>query len=387
MCGIVAGFNKSKDINEEVLLQFEDQSSRGTNGFGMIFLDEKGKFSLARSTGQIKAIMNAYMTPSKMLIFHHRTPSSSKNKISQTHPILVSSGDLKHEYYFMHNGVIRNDDDRKKYHNEELGYEYSTDVEVDGWYDKKEMMSNDSEVLGYDIARFIEGQTKEIKTAGSAAFVMTQVDKKSQKVTKIFYGRNTGNPLKLAKSRDYIFLSSEGKGADIKEDMLYSFKPNDYKITKKKMVIPVTVPETKEEKAKKDEEEKVSANEATSYNHGGYHRDTYSSYENEDWMTFEEEEEVDKYFNAAQLELDNLRDLLKEAQSGEELFIFNTEDYVKEITRNLVLGVQYARDLKASEYVQDAMEADDEAEDAKAILEGETTEVEGFKVPSKTQSK
>lgn len=358
MCGIVAGFSKKQNINEEVLIQFEDQSSRGTNGFGSIFLDEKGKFSIYRATGQIKAILDVKLKPTKALIFHHRMPSSSKNKISQTHPIKISSGDLKHDYYFVHNGVIRNEDERKKVHNDELGYNYSTEVEHDSWYDKKEIMFNDSEVIGYDIARFIEDQTKIIEAAGSVAFIMTQVDKKSQVVKQIFYGRNSGNPLKLAKTRDYIFLSSEGKGDDIKEDTLYSFKLNDYKITKKKMVIPtISYTDAVEEDKKDKEEEKskgiiVEKESFTDYDDRGWKNLRSAHNYDDEWMNFEEEQEVDKYFNAATMELDNLREIIAEAK-GDELYLIDTEDIVKNIAIQVSRGVEYARNLKISEYIAD----------------------------------
>lgn len=398
MCGIVAGFDKKKDVNEDVLLQFEDQSSRGTNGFGSIFMDETGKFSISRATGQIKAILDIKLQPTKMLIFHHRQPSSSKNKISQTHPILISSGDLKYDYYIVHNGVIHNDDERKKHHNENLGYTYSTEVETDGWYGKKDIMFNDSEVLGYDIARFIEGQTNEIKTAGSAAFIMVQVTKKHQKIRQVFYGRNSGNPLKLAKSRDFIFLSSEGKGEAIKENMLYSFAPNDFKIKKKKMAIPTSRPvangktEDKDDKKEdKDDDDKPNGRIKHTTFDGYAHSSRDYNYDDE-WMAWEEEEELDRYFNAAQLEMDNLKDTIKEAINGEELYLIDTEDIVKNIAVNLSRAVEYARNLKVSTYFNDP--EDDGAardvgedypgqeEDAKQLLAGEAVEL-----PDKTSAK
>lgn len=385
MCGIVAAFDKKKDVNEDVLLQFEDQSSRGTNGFGSMFIDDKGKFNIMRATGQIKAILDIKLAPTKMLIFHHRQPSSSKNKISQTHPIKISAGDLKHDYYIVHNGVIHNHEERKKVHNDELGYVYSTEVEGEGWGGKKESMYNDSETLGYDIARFIEGQDNKIETVGSAAFIMAQIDKKSEKVLKVFYGRNNGNPLKLAKSRDFLFLSSEGKGEEIKPDMLYSFSPDDFKITKKKMAISTYRTVVSNDGKDKGDETKpkgtVKQIGFNSYNYddddyyGGYGRTYGRGVADDEWMSFEEEEELDKYFNAAQLELDNLREAIKEATHGEELYLLDTEDIVKNIAVNVARGVEYARNLKISEYMASP-------EDDGAIREGETVEL-----PEKTASK
>lgn len=400
MCGIVAAFNKNKDVNEDVLLQFEDQSSRGTNGFGSIFLDEEGKFNIMRATGQIKAILDIKLQPTKMLIFHHRQPSSSKNKISQTHPILISSGDLKYEYYIVHNGVIYNDDERKKYHEKELGYKYSTDVEISGWYGEKETMYNDSEILGYDIARFIEGQTDKIETAGSAAFIMVQVTKKDQRIRKVFYGRNESNPLKLAKSRDYLFLSSEGKGEDIKPDMLYSFSPDNFKITKRKMAIPssrIQSNEPADKDHKKDESKDEVILKRTSFDK--YNRDvpydrTISSYQdpNEEWMSFEEEEELEKYFTSAHRELDELLEDIKDSK-GEQIYLIDSEEAIRNIAINISQGLEYARQLKIANYMANSeddgtvreIEEDypGQEKDSKKILEeGETVEL-----PEKTSAK
>lgn len=379
MCGIIAGFNKKHDINEEVLLQFEDQSSRGTNGFGSIFLDENGKFSILRATGQIKGILDIKLNPSKAVIFHHRMPSASKNKISQTHPIKVSSGDLKNDYYFVHNGVIRNEEERKKHHEKELGYKYSTAVEETGWYNKPEIMFNDSEVIAYDIARFIEGQTNKIKTYGSVAFIMLQVNKKTQKTKKVFYGRNSGNPLKLAKSRDYIFLSSEGKGENIKEDMLYSFKLNDYKITKRKMILPTEDTEEKEspKKEKKKDDMEIESNISTPNisrrlepwrGSHGYNDDNWTAWEDRDkiddnWMAWEDEDKIDEYFDAAQLELDNLKESLKDGMHLDSLYTIDTEYIVKEIASNVSRAVELAREIKTNELMR---------EDEKSPVEEET---------------
>jgi predicted glutamine amidotransferase len=242
MCGIICAFNRDKPVNEAVMLQFEDQSSRGMNGFGAMLIDKTGKFTVKRATGQVKAIIDLQLNPSEMIVFHHRQPSSSRNKISQTHPILIAHKTLEYDYLFIHNGCISEYGKRKKEHKKEYGYKYSTESEEYDWNDKKQLMFNDSECLGFDIALFIEHGTK-IKTVGSAAFVMVQINKKTQKVTRVYYGRNSSNPLHFAtnkgKKRKEIFLSSEGPGKEIKANKLYWFNPlaTDMKINSKEMKI------------------------------------------------------------------------------------------------------------------------------------------------------
>jgi len=356
MCGIVAAFDKKANVNNDVLLQFEDQSSRGTNGFGSIFFDETGKYDIERSTGQIKAIIDVKLREAKQMIFHHRQPSSSKNKISQTHPILIESGTLKHKYLVVHNGVIYNSDDRKKYHEEELGYNYSTLKEEKGWGDEKEWMYNDSETIGYEVALFIEGQIKKIEAAGSAAVIVAQINKKTDKIVKIFFARNSKNPLHLSSGQNRITLSSEGKGDDIKPDMLYSFTPTDFKISKKKMAMPETVAMTKEEKKEAEAEEAKSKGKDTTPHHLPVAKNHYDGY---DWQDYPNEKstavsntmimdetdaaEVEELLDAARLEIDGIADAINDSYSGEELYLIDTIDSVKHIASCLAQAVDRAQ--------------------------------------------
>lgn len=409
MCGIVAAFNRKKNVNEDVLLQFEDQSTRGTNGFGSMLIDETGKFKILRATGQIKAILDVKLNPTKQLIFHHRQPSSSKNKISQTHPIKISSGDLKYDYYIVHNGVIQNDDARKAAHEKDLGYHYSTEAKVDGWYGKSEIMFNDSECLGYDIARFIEGQTDAIKTIGSAAFIIAQVTKKGQKIRKVFFGRNAGNPLKLEQTEDSIFLSSEGPGEVIEVDRLYSFTPAKQEIYEQEISIKTSsykssasTDSAAEEKAtnktevlsaKDDDDDFDRFDSYNGFNHYAEKQAKgYAGTDDDEWMSWEEEETLEKYFTDARNELNELEETIKLATKGEELYLLEAEDVVRSIAVNVSRAVEYARNLRISSYMTD-LEDDalargggedypGQEQDAEKILEGEIVDL-----PSKTSSK
>lgn len=411
MCGIVAAFNKNAEVNEEVLLQFEDQSSRGTNGFGSIFINEDGTFSIQRATGQVKAIIDVKLKPTNSLIFHHRQPSSSKNKISQTHPIKISTGSLKHDYYIVHNGIIRNDKERKKIHNDEHGYAYSTEAEETGWYDKKEIMYNDSETLGYDLARFIEGQDNKVMSIGSAAFIITQVDKKTQKITKIFYGRNSGCPLKLAKTRDYLMLSSEGKGEMVKEDMLYSFKLDDFKIDKKKMPFQTwetttTVSKKDDKKDTKvtgfgyndDDDDDMPASGSTRKYWNGY--DGYRSYDgmnrvdyeypgayDDEWMEWEDEKEFDSHFDDIDAELEAVKESIKSAKTGEELYLVDTEGIIRAIAVSLSKAIEHARSARIKGYLDSDAEATAIEKQFSDDVKGETIEAEVVELPQKLSSK
>ena len=128
MCGLIGMFNfiitdkktkkktKTEPVNDEVIEQLEDQISRGNEGFGILMIDKKNEIELKRATEIAKALLDLYRKESTMIIMHHRNPTSSDNKISQTHPILVSDGSLKYNYYVIHNGIISNADNLKEEH-------------------------------------------------------------------------------------------------------------------------------------------------------------------------------------------------------------------------------------------------------------------------------
>ena len=234
MCGIIAGFNygsKKETINKWIELQLEDQIHRGKEGFGTVFIQKDRKVNTERSTEMIKALLDLRFNPTNMAILHHRTPTSSRNRIVQTHPIFVSNDLLEDDYLVVHNGVLHNEDELKAEH-EELGFKYTT--EKDLTETTKEF--NDSEALAIEASRFIEGQTKKIGSIGSVAFIAIQIEKKTGKAKRIFFARNS-NPLHMSKTKGKLRLSSEGEGEDIKENTLYSCNLIDFKLKKKKCII------------------------------------------------------------------------------------------------------------------------------------------------------
>lgn len=230
MCGILAALNfdnnKDKAVNADILNMFQDQRKRGTEGFGIVMIQANGDYQIRRATGEIKATIDLYMEEAPMMIMHHRQPTSTDNLINQTHPIVVDNKLLKYKYLVIHNGMISNDDEIIKEH-EALGFIYTTKY-TDAGLEK----FNDSESLAIEVARYIEKQTTEIGTLGSAAFIAIQIVKETNKVDKIYYGRNATNKLKLGASRGKIRISSEGQGEEIKDMALYNFNLGDFKIHK-----------------------------------------------------------------------------------------------------------------------------------------------------------
>jgi glucosamine 6-phosphate synthetase-like amidotransferase/phosphosugar isomerase protein len=234
MCGIIAAINfdqnKTKAVNTEIINMFQDQRKRGTEGFGIIMIQNNGDYKIKRATSEVKTTIDLYMEESPIMIMHHRQPTSTDNLMNQTHPIIVDNKLLKHKYLIIHNGIIRNDNEIIKMH-EELGFKYSTKYE-DAGIEK----FNDSESLAIEVARYIEKQTKHIGILGSAAFIAVQIKKETNKVDKIYYGRNPNNPLKLGATRGKIRISSEGQGESVKENILYNFNLQDFKINKEELL-------------------------------------------------------------------------------------------------------------------------------------------------------
>lgn len=248
MCGIIFGANikqdkeETKPVNDWVLTQFEDQFKRGTEGFGLIFIQENGEYKIERACEPYKMLMDLRDKKNKapIILMHHRTPTSSENKMQETHPILVDNGSLKFKYLGVHNGVISNDNEMKEAH-EKLGFVYTTTRNT--LSGKEEF--NDTECLIIELARYIEKQIDKIAIEGGGSFVILQIDKKTDKVKQVFYGRTSMNfPLRMAKDRKKVRISSEGEGNDIATETLYSFAINDFKIEKRKLSQKAEVRET-----------------------------------------------------------------------------------------------------------------------------------------------
>lgn len=216
MCGLIGAFNKKDNVISDIIEQYQDQKTRGSNGFGIIAINQNS-FEILRATDDTKTLIDLrLMQKTKAILFHHRMPTSTPNKMGQTHPIKVSHDELKHDWYIMHNGVISNDDELKKIHEEELGYVYTTKM-----YAKWELQDggrsvfNDSETFAIELARHLEGISGEIGTHGAAAFLALSVDKKTQKPLNIMWGTNGKNPLDSKNTHDTLLIASDIVGGNI----------------------------------------------------------------------------------------------------------------------------------------------------------------------------
>lgn len=225
MCGIV--YSKSftgKGVVPTIVQRYMAQKHRGSSGFGF-YIPEKNRLTHNTKEGRILSLLKREENESEVL-WHHRFPTSTANVRTGCHP--YSTKDVfENNYVVVHNGVLRNEAELKKKH-EELGINYVS-VQENGRF-------NDSEALAYDIARFLEGEKDKIEAKGSIAFIAIKRDKAGKPMT-LFFGRNSGNPLKMKKTKYSLTLSSEGEGEMIDTNTLYSMSYDTLQITKRTCII------------------------------------------------------------------------------------------------------------------------------------------------------
>lgn len=244
MCGIVGAFHWKKsagDANDWVKEQFSDQISRGTEGFGMLLFRKSSPVRVIRNTHIAGAFVDLKLDRAPGVLFHHRHPTSTPNMMWQTHPLFVSHAELKSDWYFVHNGIIK---DPKIIHDEhiKLGYEYTTEYTED-FGSTKSIRFNDSEALAIEVVRFLEGKTSEIRATGSAAWAAIEVDPATNVAIAIHWGRNSGNPLnvELDDKEGSLHISSEGFGDPSPVGKAFRMDIATKEITDKDMIIPVYV--------------------------------------------------------------------------------------------------------------------------------------------------
>lgn len=205
--------------------RYKAQRGRGSDGFGF-YIPQHDRLTHNAREGRILSLLRR--DKSEEVLFHHRFPTSTANVRNACHPF--STKDVfDNNYIVVHNGVLYNEDELKKEH-DKLGIKYVSEQESGRF--------NDSEALTYDIARYLEGHKKGISAEGSIAFIALKRDK-SGKASKLFFGRNSGNPLVMKKTKHSITLSSEGKGKSIDANYLYCFDYDTLEVTKRYLYIPL----------------------------------------------------------------------------------------------------------------------------------------------------
>lgn len=233
MCGIVYAHDMDGNpVNNAIMQQFDEQRSRGTEGFGLFDGQEKNLVKAAKENKILKWLCRY---ESNLVLFHHRRPTSTINVKRAAHPFSTRAFFGDDQYILVHNGHISNARDMKEKH-EELGIKYQSQLN-DGTF-------NDSEALAWDMALVLEGQKEHLESRGAIAFVCMKLHK--GELDRLYFGRNS-NPLNMKRYKNYIALSSEGEGDPIVRDTLYNYNYKLNRLTTKVFNIPqyVTYPVTK----------------------------------------------------------------------------------------------------------------------------------------------
>jgi len=217
LCGILyLKSNNGQPVGKYAEIVYQYQKNRGQNGWGMVEV-KKDKITVSRFTKENDAVKALKESNAPEILFHNRFPTSTNNTVKTNHPIVSINPAYKHNYYFIHNGIIGNDLQLKIDH-EKLGIKYNT---------VEDYRFNDSESLMHELILIIEGIKKpeEFAAKGSLAFIMLQTDK-TDHAEALYYGR-WGNPLKFTNIKGMMVLRSEcPKTEDIEENKLFRY---DYK--------------------------------------------------------------------------------------------------------------------------------------------------------------
>jgi len=227
MCGIISIKRLDGHAPHKMLhKRYQMQKSRGTEGFGFVMLKGSKIVAYERAETEADIMDRLDQLQGDEVIFHHRFPTSTENLMEAAHPIKVSHESLKHDYYLIHNGIIRNPEAWKDIHEKE-GFTYNTRIAVEKrtWHRSIFISDefNDSEALAIELAKDLDKQGNGINVSGSIAFVMLQADKEGN-ATRLFWGRNDGYPLKINELKKvFRTIASEGNGILVPENKLYEF--------------------------------------------------------------------------------------------------------------------------------------------------------------------
>lgn len=228
MCGIIYVKRKDgKPAYKSVLKRYRNQKSRGSDGFGYVAIKDGKVVAWNRAAYEKEIVEMIEKETAEEILFHHRFPTSTPNIAEAAHPILIDNqGNLSHQYFVAHNGVISNDDDLKKKHNE-MGFTYQTEVKkflqtiLNKVY-PMESVWNDSESLAIETALCLDGKKDRIETKGAAAVIGIKTN--GIDVVERFFYRNERNPLKYHEDNNLISITSEGHGEAVKSTYIYRLK-------------------------------------------------------------------------------------------------------------------------------------------------------------------
>jgi len=209
MCGIIYAKNLTgkESVNNLIKILYQNQKCRGQLGFGFVGMNSKS-IDTYRAISEKEIIQHLNDSQYSEIIFHHRNPTSTGNTLKSAHPFIIKLNSMS--YYFVHNGIIQNDDELQKEHSKRnIAYE-----------SQEEGLFNDSEALAWDFCLWLNGEQAQMQAKGAAAFLCLETDEKNSAV-KLYFYRNSQAPLRIYQDKTMLVMSSEGSYPSVKEDCLY----------------------------------------------------------------------------------------------------------------------------------------------------------------------
>lgn len=216
MCGLV--YVKRKDgrpAYKAVLKRYRGQKTRGQDGFGYVAIKDNKVVGYHRAPTEHEIVKLLEKEDAPEIMFHHRYPTSTPNVEEAAHPILVENQLLTHQYFVLHNGVIKNTKDLREGHYK-LGIPYTTEI-MKGFTALKtqklyhtELAWNDSESLAIETALAMDGLKKTIDTEGAAAVMGVKTN--GLNVTDRFFFRNENHPLMYHEDKVMVTVTTLGSG-------------------------------------------------------------------------------------------------------------------------------------------------------------------------------
>ena len=233
MCGIIHTKRyDNKSVAKITEKRYQKQKQRGMDGFGYCALRNGKLEAIVLDTAETGILAKLEKENADEIMFHHRLPTSTPNLIEATHPIVVKNDKLKYNYYVINNGIITNADALLAEH-KKRGFNYTTKMtkkiitEINTY---GQDYFNDSEALAIELALRLEGKKETIDAYGSIAFIALQVEKQTDEVTNLYFGRNYGSPLCIEEGKGFISIKSEG-GKSLMTNTLYCLNYATNKIT------------------------------------------------------------------------------------------------------------------------------------------------------------
>ena len=250
MCGILfLSTSNGQRALKPIIKRYEKQKERGKEGFGFVSIDNRGYIGkVVRATKEADILAELRRVDAHTIMLHHRFPTSTPNYAEAAHPLKISDARYQHDYYVIHNGVIRNAStlfERQKkdgsvFMTEILESYRHTFVNTGEYYDFEDATKfNDSEAFAIDLANLIECRQSNIEAYGTISFIAIQTEK-SGKVVAVYYGHNDGNPLIEENDKTLFCLRSLGKGGgmrDVPTNKIYRLDWNTKEITYEEVTI------------------------------------------------------------------------------------------------------------------------------------------------------